>query len=147
MMYGSFFLIKYIATFIAYYIGINLFFNATLTEVLSFSLLSTILSFFLVDRLVLPRYGKFDAAVADFILIYLSIWIFGNVFLHSYLQIAWGSVISAVLFTISEVFVHRYIVVDLFTDSRYKRTKTAFNNKIAYGSEFGDDEKFRDDEE
>lgn len=143
MMYASFFLIKYIAAFIAYYIGLDLFFNATVTEVLSFSLLTTIISFVLVDRMILPRFGKMDAAISDFLLAYMIVWVFGNIFLTNYLQIAWGSIISATLITISEVFVHRYIRDDLFSEGTY--TYSTFKGNMAYGSEISDEKELESD--
>ena len=61
-----------------------------------------------VDKIILNRIGNTGAIMSDFLLTYLSVWIFGNILLDNYMQIAWGSILSAIVFTLSEVIVHRF---------------------------------------
>ncbi|MBM6617932.1 DUF2512 family protein [Bacillus suaedaesalsae] len=98
--------IKFVTCIIAFAIGLDLFFDATFAHILSFSIFLTLASYVVGERVILPLLGKRAANVADFLLAYLTVWIFGSVLLESYLQIAWGSIISAIIITTAEVILH-----------------------------------------
>lgn len=129
-------LFKFISAVIAFAIGLDLFFNATITEVISFSVLVTFVSYVFGDRIILPQFGKTTAVLADFLLTYFSVWIFGSVLLNNYIQIAWGSIISASILAVVEVFVHSYIV----GRTEEKETKFFLNRNLAYSTEFAEEE-------
>jgi hypothetical protein len=133
-------LLKFISCLIAFAIGLDLFFEATIVDILSFSLLVTIVSYVLGDRIILPRVGNQNALVIDFFLTYVMVWIFGSVLLESYVQIAWGSFLSAFLITGAEVIVHRYMkkVHDVT-----ERHSTRLNPKMAFGMEMGEEQNPR----
>ncbi|MCP8969610.1 YndM family protein [Ectobacillus ponti] len=126
-------LVKFIVAAVAFAIGLDLFFDATIVDVLSFAFFAAVVSYMLGDRIILPQLGNAAALMTDFLLIYMSVWIFGNVLFDSYLQIAWGSGISAVLITITEVFVHGYLTdrragrqLDGARDMRFGRGALAY---------------------
>jgi hypothetical protein len=123
-------LIKFVASLIVFWISLDLFFEATLVDIVSFSLLLTVVSYFIGDRILLPRIGKMNALVTDFFLAYLIVWVFGGLLFESYLQVAWGSIISAVLIAGSEVFVHSYIVKNVQHEVSEK--PRSFNGNFAY---------------
>lgn len=137
-------LIKFISCVIAFAIALDLFFDATITDILSFSLFVTITSYMLGDRIILPNFGNVPAAIVDFLLTYMSVWIFGSILLDNYLQIAWGSIISAVLITGVEVFIHLYLLTRLSVDQAKERPQIHFNRKLAYGTEFAEEQDIRD---
>ncbi|MCT8136731.1 YndM family protein [Anaerobacillus sp. CMMVII] len=123
-------LIKFVTSVIVFWISLGLFFEASLAVIISFSLLVTIVSYFIGDQILLPRIGKMNSVVADFFLTYIIVWVFGAIFLHSYLQIAWGSIISATLIAGSEVFVHSYILKNVKPLVREKQR--TFNQSFAF---------------
>jgi hypothetical protein len=129
---------KFISNVIIFTIALDLFFEASIADILSFSVLLTIVSYFIGDRILLSRVGNVNATIADFFLAYLIVWIFGNILLHSYLQVAWGSIITAILVAFSEVFVHRYILSQSKTMDQ-DQSKSIFNGKLAYGMEIGEE--------
>lgn len=133
-------LIKFISCIIAFAIGLDLFFDATFVDVISFSLFVTIVSYMFVDKILLDRVGNSAAIMADFLLTYLSVWIFGNILLDNYMQIAWGSILSALVFTLSEVFVHRFS----HTHERHKGDRINMNGRFAYGTEFAEEQNILD---
>lgn len=133
-------LIKFVSCLIAFAIGLDLFFDATLAEVISFSLLITVISYVVGDRMILTRLGNRNALVIDFFLTYISVWIFGSVVLNHYLQIAWGSIISATLITLAEVFVHRYVIKQSSLEEPAERLNGGFNPKLAYGMEMAEEQ-------
>ncbi|CAM4384723.1 membrane protein [Bacillus manliponensis] len=140
------FLTKFVAALIAFAVGLDLFFDATITQVFSFSLFVTVVSYMLVDRVVLPRTGMRTALMVDFLLTYSSVWIFGNILLNNYMQIAWGSILSAMIFTLAEVFVHRYVLTQLFMRHTNARKQILFKQKLAYGTEFAEEQHIKKDE-
>jgi hypothetical protein len=123
-------LMKLVAGMVVFYISLDLFFDASFIHIFSFSILLTIVSFFAGDQILLPRIGNRNALITDFLLTYLIVWIFGGILFDSYLQVAWGSIISAVLFTGAEVMVHSYIIKH--TPMENKENRPAFNRRFAY---------------
>jgi hypothetical protein len=117
-----------------------LFFNADMIEISTFSLLLTTVSYLVGDRILLPRIGNSNALVADFFLAYVSVWIFGPTLLNSYLQIAWGSIISALIVTGAEALIHWYILKELRTGEREKTAIKTKNPKLAYGMEMAEEQ-------
>ncbi|MBE3570556.1 MAG: YndM family protein [Bacillales bacterium] len=147
MKYATILLIKFITCVIAFAVGLDLFFDATYLDIFSFSLLITVMSYLIGDRIILPHFGNTSASIVDFLLTYTSVWIFGSILLDNYMQIAWGSIISAVLITIAEVFIHQFIL-NRFPDAQpNRRTKISSSQKLAYNTEFSDDKDFHDKKE
>ncbi|MDQ0254839.1 hypothetical protein J2S74_002218 [Evansella vedderi] len=143
MKHINFLLIKFVASFFIFWISLDLFFNTTFPVIIAFSLLVTIISYFIGDVVLLPRIGKRNAVVVDFFLTYIIVWVFGAFFLPSILQIAWGSIIAATLVAGSEVFVHSYIVRNIKPVPREKQQN--LNQQFAY--EFAEEEEPNPDKE
>ncbi|TYR80587.1 DUF2512 family protein [Priestia megaterium] len=133
-------LIKFVTCLIAFAIGLDLFFEATIVDIVSFSLFVTIVSYMLGDRIILPALGNMAATTFDFVLTYMSVWIFGSILLENYLQIAWGSILSAAIITAVEVLVHRYSLTHFFADRTAANQRPRFNRKLAYGTEFAEEQ-------
>ncbi|WP_416825816.1 YndM family protein [Ectobacillus polymachus] len=136
MKQSTLFLMKFLSSVIAFSIGLAIFFPATITEVLSFSLFVTIVSYVLVENIILPRMGNGTAIIVDFLITYISVWIFGNVLLDNYLQIAWGSIISAGLLAAAALLIHRFSWREIL---RSTRTKKHVPFQTSYGTEFSDE--------
>lgn len=133
-------LLKFIACLIIFTIAFDLFFEAGAAEVLTFSILVTIVSYFIGDKIILPRVGNRAAAVIDFFTVYAIVWIFGNILLHSYEQIAWGSIIAATFIGISEVFVHLFILGRVrATTPMEEKSPLRPSQKLAFGTEFAEE--------
>jgi Protein of unknown function (DUF2512) len=143
MNHATILLIKFVTCIIAFGIGLDLFFDATIVDIVTFSLFVTIVSYVVGELVILPQLGKRAAAIADFLLTYLSVWIFGSFLFESYLQVAWGSIISAVIITGAEVFVH------LFVGERQNKTSFSgsrnptLNSRLAFGTEMAEDENLK----
>lgn len=131
-------LFKFISCIIAFAIGLDLFFDATIVDIITFSLFVTIVSSVFVDPIILNRIGNSAAIMTDFLLAYLSVWIFGSVLLDNYIQIAWGSILSAIIFTLSEVFVHRF--------SYASNERVQISRRVAYGTEFAEEQNILEKE-
>jgi hypothetical protein len=135
--------IKFISCIIAFAIGLDLFFDATIVDILSFSLFITLVSYVVGERVVLPYLGNRAAAVTDFLLTYLSVWIFGSVLFESYIQIAWGSIIAATLVTAVEVVIHRF-VDDRRINLEEDRRKPIFTQPLAsFATEFAEEQDIK----
>ncbi|SFC72713.1 Protein of unknown function [Bacillus sp. 491mf] len=137
-------LIKFISCMIAFAIGLDLFFDATIVDIFSFSLFVTIASYMLGDQIILPREGNTAALVVDFLFTYMSVWIFGSVLLGNYMQIAWGSILSAIIVTGAEIFVHRYLMNRIANYQTAERKPLTFNRSLAYGTEFAEEQDVTD---
>jgi hypothetical protein len=132
--------IKFIVSIIAFAVALDLFFEATFVDILSFSLAITIVSYIIGDRIILPRVGNTNALLLDFFLTYLMVWIFGSVVLESYVQIGWGSLLSAIIITAAEVVVHRFLQKNHEVEVR---KQTSLSPKLAFGMEMAEEENPR----
>jgi len=128
--------IKFVTCLVAYAVGLDLFFNARWTDVALFSLTTTVVSYLAGDRILLSRIGNRNALIADFLLSYTIVWIFGSVLLHNYMQIAWGSIISAAVITVGEFFVHRIL---LGSKSQGSQARKTVPDRLAYGMEMSEE--------
>ncbi|MCM3718708.1 YndM family protein [Fictibacillus phosphorivorans] len=138
-------LIKFIVSLIAFSVGLDLFFDATISDILSFAVAATAISYILADRILLPRFGKKNTLMAEFILIYMIVWIFGSILLDGYLQIAWGSLISAGIITAGEVFVHQYLLKHMPERKKGKHQHRRFRQpRLRYATEFAEEKDPRD---
>ncbi|KON88492.1 membrane protein [Sporosarcina globispora] len=133
--------LKLASALIAFAIALDLFFDATLADIISFSLLVTVMSYMLGDRIILPRLGNRNALIADFFLIYASVWVFGSVLLNSYLQIAWGSIIAAGIITSSEILIHRYMLKSSAANYEESSNEASLNPRLAYGMEMAEEKE------
>ncbi|MBM7693900.1 membrane protein implicated in regulation of membrane protease activity [Peribacillus deserti] len=134
----SILLIKFIACLIAFTIGLDLFFDATIADIVSFSIVTALITYLLGDKIALPRLGQTNTLIIEFTLTYLAVWIFGGILLDHYLQIAWGSIISAGIFTFAEILIHRYFLSTAGQPN--ERRQLRINPKLAYGTEFADEQ-------
>ncbi|WP_409305690.1 YndM family protein [Peribacillus sp. SCS-155] len=134
-------LIKFITCLAAFAIGLDLFFDANMAHIISFSFITTVFSYIIGDRFILKHFGIIAATTADFILTYVLVWLFGNILLNSYLQIAWGSIISAAIITVAELFVHIYLTSGMSQERTHTSQQANFRRNLAYGTEFGEDQE------
>ncbi|HHY74759.1 MAG TPA: YndM family protein [Bacillus bacterium] len=125
-------LIKFVTCLIAYTVALDLFFDARWTDIVWFSGLTTIVSYLAGDRILLPRIGNMNALIADFLLSYTLVWIFGSVVFGNVMQIAWGSIISSVIITVGEFFVHRIVLRTMPDESR---NRSGAPGRLAYAME------------
>ncbi|PLR97526.1 YndM family protein [Bacillus sp. T33-2] len=135
--------IKFIICTLAFAIGLDLFFDASASDIISFSLFITIISYVVSDRMILPRLGNINTAVIDFLLVYMAVWIFGDILFESYLQLAWGSIVTASLFAGAELAIHRYLIRETMNDTGGQQ-QTGFNRNLAYGMEMAEEQDPRD---
>ena len=133
MPYTTLIIVKLLSCVIAFSIGLDLFFQTSVTYILSFSLFVTIVSFILVDRIILPSLGNKAALVIDFLLTYISVWVFGSVLLNNYMQIAWGSILSATIITAADALVYNFLLKRVTNE---QPSQPAFTGNLAYGTEF-----------
>jgi hypothetical protein len=133
-------LLKFIVCLIAFSIGLDLFFPASIREIITFSLTTVIVTYILADRILLPRIGNRYTLMAEFMITYAIVWLFGAVLLNGYLQIAWGSAISAVVITASEVLVHKYLRRNVSVVRTEKRRVSRIRPNLKYAAEFAEEE-------
>ncbi|MGD6815960.1 DUF2512 family protein [Metabacillus sp. 84] len=124
--------VKFIIAAAAFAIGLDLFFEAGVPDILSFSLFAALATYLLGDRVIFPALGSRAAVITEFFTVYLGVWIFGSVLYENYLQIAWGSIISAVIFTAGEILVHLF----LLDRAAFAPSSPVRASRPAFGSEF-----------
>ncbi|MBH0163564.1 YndM family protein [Fictibacillus sp. 7GRE50] len=135
-------IMKFLVCLIAFWIGLDLFFDASISDIVSFAVTTTAITYIVADRILLPRIGKNNTLMAEFILAYMVVWIFGSILLNGYMQIAWGSVIAAGIITATEVFVHQYLLKHMPSKNKERngRQQRRFRPGFRYATEFAEEQ-------
>jgi hypothetical protein len=122
-MYIKSFLIKLIMTTAVIAIILGLFYAVNSRDVLIISVVLTVIGY-IGDVFILPRVGNTLAAMGDFLLATVVIWVTGNV-LEIPIAIGTASFISALVLMIGELFLHRFMEGHIFepqvTNPKHKR--------------------------
>lgn len=138
------FTIKLVTSALIFAVSLDLFFDASFSDIVTFAALTTVISYFIGDKIILPRLGSRQAALVDFFTVYMIVWIFGNVLLHSYEQLAWGSITAAFLTGIAELIVHRFMntenSIERQTASQQQQQQRLMP-KLAFGTEFAEEQE------
>lgn len=111
-------LIKFVAVTAAVWIIMGVFFGIDFGEILTISILVTIASYIIGDLFVLPRYGNMTAAVVDFGLAYIGIWLIGSVVINENISLGWASFSTALVIASAEVLFHFYMMRRVFTQDQ-----------------------------
>ncbi|SET58838.1 Protein of unknown function [Oceanobacillus limi] len=101
--------IKLIVSIIVVYSIFGIFGNASLSDLLWVSILLTAISYFIGDRLILPRYGNVVATIADFPLAFLTLWLLGSFLVTFETPIISTSLMAAFFLTCAEPLIHAYL--------------------------------------
>lgn len=95
-------------TTVLLWITLGTIFNISFSNLFITSAILTVIAF-AGDMFILPKIGNVAAAVGDFALAYIGIWIIGSFLFDSTLSLDAAALISAFLITASELFYHRYL--------------------------------------
>ncbi|QPA32858.1 YndM family protein [Thermaerobacillus caldiproteolyticus] len=102
-------LIKYVLLATIFLAILPLFFQVSSAELLFFSLLMTLITYTLGDVYMLPRFGNFSATVADFVLVFIAVWV-GIGINRGELTTIWSAAFfSSLLVAIGEAVFHAYM--------------------------------------
>ncbi|WP_409298525.1 DUF2512 family protein [Peribacillus sp. SCS-26] len=139
MKFLSALLVKFIISAAAFTIGLDLFFDASFSEILTFSFFNVVFTFILADRIALSKLGNWNTLLLEFSLSYLLVWVFGSVLLGNYLQVAWGSIISAAVITAGEVLIHKIFYSTAYKKRMKPESQPSINHGLLYGTEFSEE--------
>lgn len=109
-------LIKFVMCTAAVWVILGLFYGVDFGEILTISILLTIASYIIGDLFILPRYGNMTAAVADFGLAYIGIWMIGIVVINENISLGWASFWTAAVIASAEVLFHFYLIRRVFKE-------------------------------
>ncbi|KMY55349.1 hypothetical protein AC623_16565 [Bacillus sp. FJAT-27231] len=111
-------LIKFVMVTAAVWVILGLFYGVDLGEILTISTLLTIAAYIIGDLFVLPRYGNMTAAVVDFGLAYIGIWMIGSVVINENISLGWASFSTALVIASAEVLFHFYMMRRVLTQDQ-----------------------------
>lgn len=127
--------IKFVLFTIVLFVVFGLFYAVDFGDVLGLSLLATAIAYVLGDLIILPRYGNLTATIGDFIIAFLTIWLFGAAFIENAVPIVGAALIAAAILACGEYFYHSYIRDHLLANETEKDEgyydRTAFNTETA----------------
>ncbi len=109
MEYAKAILIKLVFTTVVLWFILGLFYRFSFGQVLFLSIVLTAVSFVLGDLIILPRFENWGAVIADFLLVFAAVWVYGTYFHTMDLSVISAAGISALVIGLCEVFFHRYV--------------------------------------
>ncbi|MBP1970443.1 hypothetical protein J2Z83_002564 [Virgibacillus natechei] len=101
--------IKFLLTAVVVFAIMSTFNMPTFTDMLLISLLTTGLAYIIGDLLILPKFGNTIAAIADFGLATISIWILSYVFIGANFPAFTAAIITGFFLSICEGVFHIYM--------------------------------------
>ncbi|WP_085991529.1 YndM family protein [Oceanobacillus senegalensis] len=130
--------IKFLITSVVLYSFLTIFNTATLSEIFLISLLVTGLAYVIGDLLILPRFGNFVAALADFGLAFASIWALSAFFIDTASPLIIISATSAFFLAICEALFHAYMQNKILENDHERKDNTYVNTRLQ--AEFSEEE-------
>jgi len=135
-------LIKFAAIATVLFSLLGIFYNATLGEILSIAIITTLVAYVLGDLFLLPRFGNLVATIADFGLAFLAVWALGSILIEQTFDILTASFFAALAITVVEAFFHIYMANRVLNDGTNNRNQEAGNNDntnfvTEFAEEFG----------
>lgn len=85
---------------------LSIFDGASLTNLLSFSLITTIFSYVIGDLFILPKFGHVLASIADFGLISFVVWILADMFFQAPII---APLTVGLIIAVAEILFHTYM--------------------------------------
>ncbi|HWO96667.1 MAG TPA: YndM family protein [Bacillus sp. (in: firmicutes)] len=102
------FIIKFALVGLVVFSILGIFYNAGIMEIFMIALLTASVGYLIGDLFILPRLGNIVASIADFGLVFLSVWGLGNLFIERTVNITVASFFAALAITAIEIFFHIY---------------------------------------
>lgn len=114
------------------------FYGVSFANILTISILLTGTSFIIGDLYVLPSFENTSAAITDFVLTFIGVWLLGSLMITETINLGVASFISAVFITIGEIFFHIYMDNRVLTNethtkqtkNRYQQLQTEFSEEL-----------------
>jgi len=102
-------LIKFAAIGTVLFSFLSIFNTASLPVILFISVITTVVSYFVGDLTILPKFGNFVAIIADFGLSFVLIWVLSALFINSTGGMLATTFFIALTITFMEALFHLYI--------------------------------------
>ncbi|WP_047981798.1 DUF2512 family protein [Ornithinibacillus contaminans] len=127
--------IKLIINIIVVFSIFGIFYDASLLNLFWISILSTLLAYFIGDRILLPRFGNTIATIADFGLAFISLAALGSILIQTDMPIVLAALFAAFFLALTEPFLHTYLIEKSKTEKRH--TSRTANRR--FQTEFGEE--------
>ncbi|KGR90611.1 hypothetical protein CD30_10420 [Ureibacillus massiliensis 4400831 = CIP 108448 = CCUG 49529] len=125
--YTKAFFIKLVMTVAVLWIVLGLFFGVSFGDILIISALLTVIAF-VGDIFILPLTGNIGAAVGDFILAFLGVWVLGSFLFNNNVAVLSAAFLSALFIAAGELYFHRYLRDHVFEDVDRPNNYNRVNN-------------------
>ncbi|SES30858.1 Protein of unknown function [Psychrobacillus sp. OK032] len=135
-MHVKAFLMKFVLTTAVLWVILGLFFDVNFTDVLITSVVITVVGF-IGDLFVLPRIGNVLAAITDFVLAMVVVWVLGSNIFEVPIPLGTASFVSALALMMEELFFHRYMASHIFEPKiKNPENKTGYYQRTNLQTEF-----------
>ncbi|GAB4075173.1 YndM family protein [Barrientosiimonas marina] len=135
--------IKFIVVGITVFSLFGIFYHASVFSLFGISLLTTTLSFVIGDLFVLKKFGNIAASIADFPLGFLSLFLFGGLFIMTGTSMAAIAFMGAFFMALCEPFIHAYLIENLEEEALKKQGPFSYDGQFQteFAEEFESDDK------
>lgn len=133
------FLMKFVMTIVALWIILGFFYDVNFTDILITSTVLVVVGF-IGDMFILPRIGNVLAAIVDFFLALVVVWLLGAIIFDGPIGLGTASFISALAIMMGELFLHRYMDSHIFEPRKKNpEEKAGYYQRTALQTEFAEE--------
>jgi hypothetical protein len=130
---------KFVMTTAALWIILGVFFDVNFMDIFITSVVLTVVGF-IGDLFVLPRIGNVLAAIADFFLALVVVWLLGANIFDEPIALGTAAFICALIIMMGELFLHRYMASHIFEPQKKDPdTKIGYYQRTDLLTEFAEE--------
>lgn len=130
---------KFVLTTAVLWVVLGFFFDVNFTDIFMTSVVITVVGF-IGDLFVLPRIGNVFAAITDFFLALVVVWVLGSIIFDEPIPLGTASFICALILMMGELFFHRYMESHIFEPQiTNPDEKTGFYQRTNLQTEFAEE--------
>ncbi|MFA9557112.1 DUF2512 family protein [Evansella sp. AB-rgal1] len=116
MEYLKAYFLKFFITMTIVYVIFGIFYGVSIWDVIGISFFLSVITFTLVDLFILPKLGDLSAMFSDFGLSFLSLVIFGGVFIEEFIILGSLSLFVTTLLLVWESYFHKYVTKNVLKE-------------------------------
>lgn len=132
-------LMKFLMTTAVLWIILGIFYEIKFTDILMTSVVLTVVGF-IGDMFVLPQIGNVLAAIVDFFLALVVVWLFAANVYDVPIALLTAAFVSALVIMMGELFLHRYMANHIFEPRKKNpEEKTGYYQRTDLQTEFAEE--------
>jgi Zn-dependent protease with chaperone function len=103
-------IVKFLIVTVMLLLVLGMFYHIDLGEILTISIVMTLVAYVIGDLWILLRFGNVMATVADFVLAYFITWLLGVAIINENISLLVATLWSSIMIAVGESVFHPYVI-------------------------------------